>query len=320
MNDLSARSTIAQCELDSADYCRSLLRAAEGKALLSISEAAELRADLFELLARRIRLYNGADSSSIPIETAQELLSSALFTVGLALKACPSPDAALSALKAEGFAALYERGRKKLGSLLLRCKALHCALAKDLFPSPNVFYRATVLGGVPGFFKLYRPDHSAHLLHITADYPLVCPPPPLLGAEFIHKYLLCLSRENAFLSHFSPVTVHALLKAHKSDYEKTPLNLSSPVLACALACVLTGSSARPLCLSHKGLVALSTLFTGRQREEIHALLSAALGELSLELELSRELTAYLSCALPQISGYAANARDLDAISRIFALR
>ena len=318
MTNIEKFSHIKPEALDGSRYFLSLLEAASDMGLLSEAQAESIRADCFELLARITRRYTGTDSSSLRIETAQELLESALFTLGVGLKASPTPDDALAALLSGGTAEIFRLGRARIDRLLSRSKALHTSLMANLFQTPNEFYSATIIGGIGGFFKLYRPDYFAHELHITADYPTLCQQPPLLGAEFICRYLQCLSMENAFLSLFGPNAAGRLLLAYDRHYAKLPINLCEPVLCAALGCMLTNEPPLFLRLSPDGAESLSRLFAGGARE-IQGHLEAALAALSAQLKLPVPLTAYLGTSLPQLAIRAENAAAHGSLETLFPI-
>ena len=58
----------------------------EIKTRLTQAEQQALQAKLFALLARQVRNYTKGESDSVPVETAQALLDSICFTLGLDLE------------------------------------------------------------------------------------------------------------------------------------------------------------------------------------------------------------------------------------------
>ena len=294
-------SIIRPDELDTADYFSSLIFVAEDRGLLSPEQLEAVQQDTMRLLEYITRRYTGFDSTSVTVDRAQELLESALFTVGVQLKTFSAPDEALNAVLKDGLLSQYRAGREHLNELLSRAHSYQTSLLENLFPTGNEFYSATVLGGISGFFKLYRPDYAAQEIHITADYPTLIGLPPLKGAEFIVRYLRQLCTENAFLNLFDPLLIDRLLRAHEPRYEHIPLNLCQPMLCAALGCELLGLEPRELKLRPDDVDTLSRRFAGLSREEAEGQLRKALAELSVDLELPRQMSAYLRAALPQIA-------------------
>lgn len=239
MTDLTRRTLLDPLALDGRDYFASLLAEGQRCGLLSDRDLSRLQGESLTLLAERADAWSHGLSTSLPAERAQQLLGSVLYIVSLELKTGPTPEEAVERLRREPLAALYAAGQKRITRKLQAARTLHRQLKKTLFPTPNQFYRATLADGVGGFFKLYRPALAAQEIHITADYPTFFGLPPLDGVEFMEEYLRCLSHENRFLRCFAPETVHALLLGLDENYPLLILNLYGPVLAAALACVLT---------------------------------------------------------------------------------
>ncbi len=245
-------------------------------------------------------------------ETAQALLDSVFYTLGIALKDFPTPDAALQGLKSRPLAALLTEGQDCICRRVAAARARHRRLSGALFETENVFYRATAADGIRGFFRLYRPALFANETHITADYPLLLPITGLCGIEFIERYLACLMAENRFLRCFQPKQVHLLLCALPEDYRKTPMNLCLPVLTAALCCELTGQPPHTLACDRE---ALARLLGGKSGAQNARLLYGAFAPLCAALGISPRVRAYLRRVIPQIAAAltrAAQNGTLDA--------
>ena len=121
---------------------------------------------------------------------------------------------------------------------------------------------------------------------------------PLDGVEFMEEYLRCLSHENRFLRCFAPETVHALLLGLDENYPLLILNLYGPVLAAALACVLTRQSVARLRYDPERLAAL---LTGRSRQETEALLRQAAEVFIRGAGCPEGLSAYLRRSVPVLA-------------------
>ena len=67
--------------------------------------------------------------------------------------------------------ALEAAGQALISRKLDTARLLHARLKQNLFDSENVFYRGTIVDGIEGFFRAYRPAFFAQETHITADYP-----------------------------------------------------------------------------------------------------------------------------------------------------
>ena len=152
-------------------------------------------------------------------------------------------------------------------------------ILKNLFNTPNVFYRSTIQGGINGSFKLYSPQFSAHEIHITADYPLCLGSPQFEGVEFIEEYLSRIDAENAFCNLFDPVLVHRLLLGLSPDYAQLPVNIFEPVLIAALGLVMVGRLPSGLDLTTYDILLLEDTFESKTKEQIESALCTALNRL-----------------------------------------
>lgn len=182
--------------------------------LLTEDDLRRLRAESLPLLRCQAERLTGGRSSSLPAETAEALLDSVFYTVSLALKRCASPEEALTLLRQQPLDTLFAAGQKRLTRKVQAARLMHDELTRSLFSTPNAFYRTTLVDGIAGFFKLYRPALFAQETHITADYPLFLPLQNQTGIEFIERYLQNALCENGFLRCFPAEAVHELICAH----------------------------------------------------------------------------------------------------------
>ncbi len=88
---------IDPARLDENRYLESLVEQGAAAGLFSPEDRERLQNQAMGLLARQARKYTGGDTS-LPRETAAELLKSALYTAGLAL-AQDAPETALQHLR-----------------------------------------------------------------------------------------------------------------------------------------------------------------------------------------------------------------------------
>ncbi len=278
MLELMPAGQIDAAALAADNYFLSLLAAGAKQGILTDADLARLQSESLALLAAQTAVYTGGESSSVRTETAQALLDSVFYTLGIVLKGFPTPDAALQALKSRSLAVLLTEGQD----------------------------------GIRGFFRLYRPALFANETHITADYPPLLPITGLCGIEFIERYLACLMAENRFLRCFQPKQVHLLLCALPEDYRKTPMNLCLPVLTAALCCELTGQPPHTLACDRE---ALARLLGGKSGAQNARLLYGAFAPLCAALGISPRVRAYLRRVIPQIAAAltrAAQNGTLDA--------
>lgn len=228
-------------------YAATLVSCAERAGLFSANDKTAMQAGLYALLCELAARASKGKSSSLRIERAEELLESAMFSVSMALKVELTPEDALKKLKRTQIRTLFAEGQKLIGRKILICRAMHKNLCKQLFDTPNVFYRSTVIDGITGFFKLYDPLFGGQILHITADYPTCLGRPGVCGIEFIESYLQRIRAENDFLRLFPAKNVHVFLKKLVPTYAETPMNLFEPVFCHAALLAALGKDPAELC-------------------------------------------------------------------------
>lgn len=313
MMNLERIHVINKAALSGKNYFASMMLQGRLCCLLTDKDIERLQLESLALLAEQTEKWSRGESSSIRVEKAQELLASVYYTVGLALKAYPSPEDAIDALKREGLDLLFRIGQEQITGKIRAARRMHQAMKKKLFRTRNVFYRSTVADGIDGFFKLYRPEFSAQEIHITVDYPAFMDVTDLIGIEFIEGYLKNIGFENQFLLLFSANSVHHLLCGLDENYPQIPMNIYEPVLAAALGCVLTDQSIRELSCD---LDTLKELLDGRSREEIEGLLCAALRQMMAELDCSSGLAVYLRSSLPKLALLIQNAMRMGHLETI----
>lgn len=310
---------IREGDLNGERYFQSLLEQAHAKGILCDDDIERLQHECLALLADTAERYNAGASSSIRVEKAQDLLASNFFTIGLGLKAYPSPDAAAEALRSVSARELYSKGRRRINTMRAYARTLHAKLLEELIDTQNVFYRATIKEGIDGFFKLYDADFSAHKIHITADYPAFCPPPALAGIEFIRAYLHALYCENLFCRYFFAEDIHHLLCGYAVDYQGQPMNIFEPVLLAALGCAMAGRDARRLDISQSGAAYLFRLLDETPQGERPARMRGALHALHALFRFPPGLWRYLQSSLPLAAQRVAVAVRIGTLGGVFAL-
>lgn len=318
-NSLEKKRHIRPESLNTEFYFESLLTAAQAAGILALQEIERIRYECISLLACKVERYNAGDSTSLPVEKAQDIMASALYTVGVFLKTAEHPDDAVRLLKTLSINELYRKGRARIDTLMSATKNLHKRLLEMLVPCENVFYRETLDAGIKGFFKLYNPDYSAQEIHITADYPMCDPPRDLAGIEFIKAYVNAAYAENMFCDMFDPDDLHFLLKAYEPDYENLLMNIFQPALTAALGCVIAGGNLRELDVTRAGAVYLADLFSDMPEKNLRETLSDAAKKLFDMSEFAPSTEKYVLKCLPRIVSDIKTAAENSSLDRVFVV-
>lgn len=319
MGNIERISKIKKETLSSEHYFQSLLEQAYTSGMLSDKQLEKIQFDCLSLLAKQTEKYNSGDSSSIPVEAAQNLMISIMYTIGIWLKTYTDADEAVASMQKDGVYDLYQKGLQRIDRMIKTTKMLHSSIINNMLQTKNVFYGSTVVEGINGFFKLYYPEFEAQEIHITADYPVHHQIESLAGIEFIQKYLNCIYYENLFCVQFSSEAVHHLLCGYHEHYENVLFNIYELVFSAAMGCILSGRDVYSLTMTPSSIKILNNLFYRKTRIEIEEILTEAVEKLSSLMELTEELKKYLWGSLPQIAATVEKAVLLQKLDGVFIL-
>lgn len=317
MNNIVAIHLIDENRLDQRHYFKSLTEYAYFCGILTQNNIARLQSELLSLLAEQTERLTNGKSSSIPKEKAQELLSSAIFTIGLFLKSCDSADKAAEALRTASVRYMFDEGLEIVRNKMVISHRIQKKIAANLLKTPNVYYRSTIIDGINGFFKLYTPQFSALEIHITADYPTLAARPELDGIEFIEKYLRYIEAENLFCKIFDENDIDRLMRKVSPDYKNCPINIFESVLLCSLGLIISGKYPKFLDLTESDVKKLVILFSEKENNQISEILRNAVNELLNAERIPQKSMDYIYNCIPKLSVIIKNASKLNTLNKTF---
>ncbi|HPJ03054.1 MAG TPA: DUF6179 domain-containing protein [Candidatus Limiplasma sp.] len=205
------------------------------EAALTREEENIIKARLFSLLTKQVRLRTQGDHSSLREEDAAELLDSLQFTLRYQLYVQGMP---MHALLTADLNTLLRQGQEALQTCVedahkLYTEALHSV---QTFGSRSL---KETLAGIGQFFRAYDLCLYAHSIPADIDYQLCLPVGDgLRGVLYIRDYLTRLLTENKLVIRFASDRVAALLHRSSPDYRDLLVNLYDPVSANALGLML----------------------------------------------------------------------------------
>ncbi len=241
-----------------------------------------VQAALYKLLTSRTARFTMGDSSSVPVETAENLFRSVCFSIGLYLQNTGN----IAALRTDDYDALLKRAWETLESEIARGKLL---LRQALITAPDVKSRAygDTLRSIGGFFKRYDYRFLAHEIPASIDYPLChAVSEEALGISYINAYLERLNIENDFCGHFSASLMHRLLTSVSPDYGELLINLYEPVAVNAVARALLGLDVLPLDVTEDNRAQLAALLSEAPVDTINMLLTKATENICQQLAIA----------------------------------
>ena len=246
-----------------------------------------LQIKLCELLKKQVLRYTMGDSTSVPKETAQELLRSLCFTLQVADAGFPRDFSDLDILYLSGVKIIEDRIKE--GKKLWKAACLSTPM------TGNLALRDT-LANIGSFWKQYDCRFFAHEIPCTIDYPLCHPvPESLLGIDYINEYLRRILTENELIGKFRTELVSRLLQNSCPDCKALLINLYEPVAGNVIGLSLIGSNPKKLDVTARERDKISRLFEMLSEEEATKKLEDAAKTACTALHLSNPSSArYLS--------------------------
>ncbi|MBE6043708.1 MAG: hypothetical protein E7216_05670 [Clostridium thermopalmarium] len=321
MGNIEKQCIINSNKLSSEFYFNSILQEAYICGLLNDSDLENIQLQCINLLAYKSDRYNMGESSSIRVETAESIMKSNLYSIGLYLKSLSDPDQAAVKLKTVKISELYERGRKLINTRFQMAKNFYNIVRKNRINTLNHSYNSTLSkSGIGIFFKSYNLEYEAHDIPASIDYQLCNPINDLVGIEFIEKYLKNLYLENEFCLNFAADKIHHLLYGYDRRYADLLINIFEQVLTAALACSLANRNIRELNITEEDIQGLYEKLLKYDNDTLMLNIHKAINNIFEELSITNlSLQKYIEESLPKIAANIENAIKLNTISKVFTI-
>ena len=224
-----------------------------------------IEAKIYNLLGKWTERYTMGDSTSVPIEVAEELLKSICFSLGLELKKLKDP---IKSLMEKDLIDLLKDSWEIIESMIVIGKNLLEDVLKNSSNIGNISYNDT-LKEIKSSFKRYDYRFFAHKIECSIDYQLSNPvSESLCGIEYINEYLKSLLIENKFCKAFHRDKIINILNGYCKDYKGLLINIFEPILTNAIGLEILGRDIFKLNISEIEREMLLSIFKGLSKEEI----------------------------------------------------
>ncbi len=250
---------------------------------LTEDDEAKIQSKLWQLLARRTELYTLGESSSVRIETAQELLQSINFCLGIYLRQSGNTKKLFVTADLEELFALGQKALENQIDLGKRLYNKACLTAPEI---ENISYKDT-LRSIGGFFKHYDYRFFSHIIPCDIDYQLChAVKDNLKGVEYINQYLGRIIIENDFVRSFEKSRVESLLESYCSDYKGLLINIYEPLAANAIGLALLHEDVKALSITALDCERLTKLFEPLSATPAKSALNEAADRVCTELGIN----------------------------------
>ena len=317
--DIEKRHIINRHNLSGEFYFNNILQEGYTCGLLNKSDLENIQLQCISLLSYKSERYNMGESSSIRVETAERILKSNLYSIGLYLKSLPHPDYAVKELKTVRISELYDRSRKLVDTRFQVAKRVYNMCQKNKLDTLNYSYNSTLSeNGIGIFFKSYDLEYEAHDTPASIDYQLCDPVNDLVGVEFIQKYLENLYLENEFCMNFEAENIHYLLYGYHKGYTELLINVFEQVLTTAVGCSLANRNIIELNISEEDVKNIIEKLRKYDNNTLILNIYKAAKDIFEKLNITNiSLKKYVEKSLSKIITNIENAIKLNTLSKVF---
>lgn len=281
----------------------------------SETEYQRLLSRLWSLLAAQTGKYTMGDSSSVTVETAQELLSSLWYTLMLTVE-----ESGLShdRLLTDDLLPLVKQGQALLMRKVEQAKQLWSAVCQTAPAIPNSFYYEAIQD-IERFFQHYDIYYFAHQRPLDFSYPLINQPSDSLhGISYVEVYLQNLLEENILMNQFDHKLVVRLLESTVPDYYELYLNLCEQPLINAFGRAILGKSILSLDISEQERLQIMASLAGMGTEEMRAYFCGLIDSFCDKLNRKDAFTrTYLAELSNELASRLVTATAAGDLSRFF---
>ena len=269
---------------------------------------------LWTLLGKQTERYTSGDSTSVTVETAQELLASLWYTITLAMDETRTPYDRLLSVEMMPF---VKQGQTILLDKLEAVKRLWEMVCHTAPEIQNSYFTDT-LRGIGDYLRRYDLYYFAHRKPLCIDYPLLnAPSETMHGLTYTEQYLKCMLAENLLIHGFEKNTVICVLQTIAPDYQEYYLNLCEQSVTNALGLALIGNDVRSLHLGYEEQAEILEMMQYRSCKKQRELLHAAARSICDQLEITDKwiidyVTSFSDTLLPRIEA-ALERMDLSNI-------
>lgn len=309
--------TIENSKLDKGNYFQSLFSEACKKNILDDGHIERMQLELVELMSKQVERYTNDESSSVKVETAQQLFQSICYSMGSYLKSVPDMIKKTDLLKNEKISVLFYHGMAEIESNMTKGTSLLTKLQKNKLKVDNYAYQDTLMIGIPEFFHDYVIEFEAHENPGSIDYPLCKEIGNLSGIEYICEYLSRLTIENNFCKNFSDTNIEMLLRGYSKDYMHVLVNIYELVLTNALGCEMMEQRVIDLNITSIDRIWLRKNLEKLNVNELREKLLEAYEKICIELGLEKNRTNYAKQAIKRIAARLHHNLKSDTLEKIF---
>lgn len=258
-------------------------------------ETRNIQEKLWELFCKQAEGFTGGGSSSLRQETAQRLLKSLCFLIGLENDQEPDSQSLRTRLGGYSYDTIFQEGIKTVRDRIRTGEELLSVVTEQSITTPHRAYNKA-LTELQAFFSRYNYYYFAHEIPCMIYYQPALPvDEKLQGIEYITEYLHRLNTENDFCRRFEPEAISDLLLSHDPNYKDSLINIYETVAGQALALMLLKDDVFSLDIMESHRQKLQDFFDNQEEAETRKQWNSTVQTLCRFLEMEdADAQAYLS--------------------------
>jgi hypothetical protein len=251
MNSKSIKnnSIINLDNINKNQYVFSLTTEAHRLGLINSKEISNIQTGIMIIVKELIIKFNEGKSSSVKVETAQNILESVSYCLDAYCVRFEPPEC-IEILKSSDIKKLYKKSIEIIESYMEDSKKLYNEIMKTKLNIQLEAYNSTINNGFEKFFESYDYIFDIYDTLSDIDYPLLFDDMRVQGIKYIKNYLETLKIETQFCNHYTNEMIEDLLldygEIYKTDYKELLINIFELLLNNCIGRKMLGKNIRGL--------------------------------------------------------------------------
>ncbi|GKX67138.1 DUF6179 domain-containing protein [Inconstantimicrobium mannanitabidum] len=305
-------------------YLISIINEGRKSRLISEEEIFNIQLKLTELLKELILRYTKGESTSVTVETTENLLNSILYAIDFHLLELNSVKAAIGELKQKELKHIYEAGIEQIRICVIETRKLYKKINKNRLQLDLESYNITLDEGIPYFFEKYNIIFENHYALASIDYPLVFDDMKVRGVSYIKNYLEHLDIETEFCRFFLIENIKKLLigyeKMCRLNHNIELINIFEIVINNSIFSVLSGNKAAELFINKNQFKFLEEKLGVNNKKAIYSFINIAVQTVIDELKIINPfLLDYIDKYKEQLKKRVINVVDNNCLRSIMVV-
>lgn len=235
--------------LDLQDYLNSFLKEALKRNLIEEKNIELIYIQIKDLFIKQATKFTLGDSSSIPEETANDILSSISYTIGIELQSINDFNKRLEILLSTPIESIFSIGLEKTKNMFKKAKLYYLQTKKHMLRINVVCYNDTLIHGIETFFQKYDCDFYSHCTPGSIDYPLAYDKMDTIGIQYLFIYLKRVYLENLLCKRIKHSTLLTLLNNYDRNYGVLLFNIFKVILHNLIGCIIINKNPHSILLT-----------------------------------------------------------------------